>query len=247
MKFIVALLGLFLVSVPQASAQGLSDDAIRRLLIEQSIAGYSGNCPCPYNSKGNGHRCGGSSAYSRPGGRSPLCYPSDVSAADITTFRARRTDSQDLAAAKPAKLRTAAPAPPPMPLEPAIGMRPGPADGGEASNLDRRAGAGADDCPPGTAPIRWNGKNICVGTQDSLARATGAAAAEPSAEEAGSEPVSFADVLSGLQARAAITGQPVEVPVRSGQNRPAAPPATGLLNCAPGTRVSYLDGRIECR
>lgn len=66
MIFLVALLGLFLVSIPPASAQGLSDDAVRHLLIEQSIAGYGGNCPCPYNSKRNGHRCGGSSAYSRP-------------------------------------------------------------------------------------------------------------------------------------------------------------------------------------
>jgi hypothetical protein len=33
-----------------------------------------GNCDCPYDRKRNGHRCGGSSAWSRPGGRSPVCF-----------------------------------------------------------------------------------------------------------------------------------------------------------------------------
>jgi uncharacterized protein YraI len=35
---------------------------------------YTGRCDCPYDRKRNGHRCGGTSAWSRPGGRSPLCY-----------------------------------------------------------------------------------------------------------------------------------------------------------------------------
>ncbi|MEP7452723.1 SH3 domain-containing protein [Phyllobacterium sp. SB3] len=35
---------------------------------------YSGTCDCPYDYARNGSRCGGRSAYSRPGGRSPICY-----------------------------------------------------------------------------------------------------------------------------------------------------------------------------
>lgn len=35
---------------------------------------YTGRCDCPYDRKRNGHRCGGTSAWSRPGGRSPICY-----------------------------------------------------------------------------------------------------------------------------------------------------------------------------
>lgn len=35
---------------------------------------YVGTCDCPYDLKRNGARCGGSSAYSRPGGREPECY-----------------------------------------------------------------------------------------------------------------------------------------------------------------------------
>jgi hypothetical protein len=34
----------------------------------------SGSCDCPYDRKSNGASCGRSSAYSRPGGRNPICY-----------------------------------------------------------------------------------------------------------------------------------------------------------------------------
>lgn len=35
---------------------------------------YVGRCDCPYDLMRNGRRCGGNSAYSRPGGRNPVCY-----------------------------------------------------------------------------------------------------------------------------------------------------------------------------
>lgn len=35
----------------------------------------------------NGSRCGARSAYSRPGGRAPLCYPSDVTDAMVEKYR----------------------------------------------------------------------------------------------------------------------------------------------------------------
>lgn len=34
----------------------------------------SGSCDCPYDTDSAGRRCGGRSAYSRPGGASPVCY-----------------------------------------------------------------------------------------------------------------------------------------------------------------------------
>ncbi len=52
---------------------------LQRQLVQESIDQYSGPCPCPYNVARNGSSCGRRSAYSRPGGESPLCYPSDVS------------------------------------------------------------------------------------------------------------------------------------------------------------------------
>jgi len=64
-----------------------SDEEIRRYLVAESIASYSGNCPCPFNADRAGRRCGGRSAYSRPGGRSPFCYPSDIT--DQQVKRAR--------------------------------------------------------------------------------------------------------------------------------------------------------------
>ena len=48
--------------------------------VRQSRAGqptrqpYVGTCDCPYDLMRNGRRCGGRSAYSRPGGRNPQCY-----------------------------------------------------------------------------------------------------------------------------------------------------------------------------
>lgn len=68
----------------------LSTSKIKNLLIKRSHAYYSGNCPCPYNTTRAGRRCGKRSAYSRPGGASPLCYPSDVSASMVAQYRARQ-------------------------------------------------------------------------------------------------------------------------------------------------------------
>lgn len=68
----------------------LSRASVVQMLISQSRASYSGSCPCPYNVDRGGRRCGGRSAYSRPGGRSPICYASDVSNAMVDRFRASR-------------------------------------------------------------------------------------------------------------------------------------------------------------
>jgi hypothetical protein len=70
-----------------------SDDEIRRYLIAESIASYSGSCPCPYNVDRGGRRCGGRSAYSRPGGRSPTCYEQDVPDEEVRRIRARHKSS----------------------------------------------------------------------------------------------------------------------------------------------------------
>src|ERR1044072_3750141 len=70
-----------------------SDDEIRQALIAESLSSYPGSCPCPYNVDRGGRRCGRRSAYSRPGGRSPLCYASDVS--DEAVRKARQTTSKD--------------------------------------------------------------------------------------------------------------------------------------------------------
>ncbi len=55
-----------------------TDVEIKQEIIKRSIAHYAGSCPCPYNTDRAGRSCGRRSAYSRPGGASPICYPQDV-------------------------------------------------------------------------------------------------------------------------------------------------------------------------
>lgn len=71
----------------KSKKKALSDAQIRQILIDESIAAYSGNCPCPYSTARNGSRCGKRSAYSREGGEAPLCYPKDVSKEMVQQYR----------------------------------------------------------------------------------------------------------------------------------------------------------------
>lgn len=66
-----------------------TDLEIKQLLIKQSIAAYSGSCPCPYSVDRAGRSCGRRSAYSRPGGAAPLCYPQDVTQKMVDEYRKR--------------------------------------------------------------------------------------------------------------------------------------------------------------
>ena len=80
----------FLVFASHAGAKtSLSDAEIVQQIIRDSIASYPGNCPCPYNSTRNGSACGRRSAYSKPSGYSPICYPNDVTAEMIENYRKR--------------------------------------------------------------------------------------------------------------------------------------------------------------
>jgi hypothetical protein len=85
---IVGLAGLALSATPALALQ--SDAQIRQSIIRDSIASYPGPCACPYNVMRNGRSCGGRSAYSRPGGHAPICYPRDVTQAQIADYRRSR-------------------------------------------------------------------------------------------------------------------------------------------------------------
>ena len=93
MRIALAFVILALVYGP-ASAQGagkLSDAQIATIIVQASRNAYYATghpCACPDDSARNGSRCGGRSAYSRPGGASPKCYQTDVTAADIAAYRA---------------------------------------------------------------------------------------------------------------------------------------------------------------
>jgi hypothetical protein len=71
----------------------LTAAAIAAILIKASRDQYHATgrpCACPDGTMRNGRACGGRSAYSRPGGAAPPCYPSDVTSAMIESYRLRQ-------------------------------------------------------------------------------------------------------------------------------------------------------------
>jgi hypothetical protein len=71
----------------------LTAAAIAAIIVQASRDQYHAGgrpCACPDDSARNGSACGGRSAYSRPGGAAPLCYPSNVTAAMIESYRQRQ-------------------------------------------------------------------------------------------------------------------------------------------------------------
>ena len=66
----------------------LSAAAITKLLIAASLSSYPGSCACPYNTDRGGRSCGRRSAYTRPGGYSPLCFAKDITPEMIAEYRA---------------------------------------------------------------------------------------------------------------------------------------------------------------
>jgi hypothetical protein len=72
----------------------LTDAAIILVIIAGSIAAYKAMdkpCACPADMMRNGRRCGGNSAWARPGGFKPLCYSTDVTETMIKAYRATKT------------------------------------------------------------------------------------------------------------------------------------------------------------
>jgi hypothetical protein len=83
-----ACLALALLASTAAGAKSMSDADVRRAMIQESISSYPGHCPCPYNLASNGSHCGKRSAWSKPGGYAPLCYPNDISDDMVKQYRA---------------------------------------------------------------------------------------------------------------------------------------------------------------
>lgn len=76
----------------------LDDVAIAALIIAGSIAAYKAMgrpCACPSDLTRNGQRCGGRSAWSKPGGARPLCFPSDVTPDMISAYRVTKAVPSD--------------------------------------------------------------------------------------------------------------------------------------------------------
>jgi hypothetical protein len=84
---LLAISVVLVASAARGKEAKLTDAQVRKILIKESIASYPGNCPCPYSTAANGSSCGRRSAYSRPGGASPLCFPKDVSDEMVREYR----------------------------------------------------------------------------------------------------------------------------------------------------------------
>ena len=86
-----AVVALAILSVaPALAREPMSDAQVRQTIIQDSIARYQTTghpCACPYNRARDGKQCGGRSAYSRPGGASPLCSDRDVSDGMVRDWR----------------------------------------------------------------------------------------------------------------------------------------------------------------
>lgn len=83
------LLGLSFLASVAAGAESLTDEQVRKRMIQDSIAAYPGACPCPYSLNRSGRKCGKNSAYSKPGGEAPLCNPGDISDDQVDKYRKR--------------------------------------------------------------------------------------------------------------------------------------------------------------
>ncbi len=84
--FILTLVAFSAIAANPLAAR-TTDAEVRGQMIRESLASYPGNCPCPYSTMRNGRSCGGRSAYSRPGGYAPLCYPADISDDMVRSYR----------------------------------------------------------------------------------------------------------------------------------------------------------------
>ena len=87
MRRLLIAMALALLAAPAIGAP-MTDAQVKQAIIQESLAGYSGSCPCPYNVDRAGRSCGRRSAYSRPGGADPICYPEQVTPEMIRHWRA---------------------------------------------------------------------------------------------------------------------------------------------------------------
>ncbi|WP_313168954.1 hypothetical protein [Massilia oculi] len=75
---VIFSMAMFAAPAHAEAREASTEQAIKRQIIEESIASYPGRCPCPYNVTRNGSACGGRSAWSRKGGYAPICYEKEV-------------------------------------------------------------------------------------------------------------------------------------------------------------------------
>jgi hypothetical protein len=73
-------------------AAGIAAIIVRESRAEYYATGHP--CACPDDHTRNGRSCGNMSAYIRPSGAHPLCYPSDVTPVMLETYRQQQQASR---------------------------------------------------------------------------------------------------------------------------------------------------------
>ncbi len=73
-----------------AIARRWDEDDVRRRIVEDSIARYGGDCPCPYSYAWNGKQCANDSAYMKRTADAPYCYSQDVPPSEVYRYRRER-------------------------------------------------------------------------------------------------------------------------------------------------------------
>lgn len=68
----------------------MNDDEARRIIIDESIRRWNGECPCPYSYAWNGKQCAENSAYMKRTPYAPYCYPQDVPPSVVYRYRMER-------------------------------------------------------------------------------------------------------------------------------------------------------------
>ena len=79
-----------MLAADRAHAQRYHDDEIRRIIVQDSLARFGGDCPCPYSYAWNGRQCADNSAYMKRLPDAPYCYLQDVPAHEVARYRRDR-------------------------------------------------------------------------------------------------------------------------------------------------------------
>ena len=84
------VLALATYAGPADAQRRMNDDEARRIIIDESIRRWNGECPCPYSYAWNGKQCAENSAYMKRVPYAPYCYPQDVPPSVVYRYRVER-------------------------------------------------------------------------------------------------------------------------------------------------------------
>lgn len=86
-KTIICLM-IMLLPGSSYAIRGMTDNEVRKNIIDGFTSSFKGDCACPENKDSKGNRCGDSSAYFKSNSdNSVKCYPADVTEDEVQDYR----------------------------------------------------------------------------------------------------------------------------------------------------------------